>query len=182
MMISLLEYKIAHKGLKNGLHHLEFDIEDSFFSHFEMSKIKKGSIKLSIDLDKRDNMLVLDFEISGEYDAPCDRCMNQIGVPVEGADQIIIKFVEEPQDDTDEVIFRNVKDTHLDLTELIYELIHVQLPINALRDCEAEDYKYCDHDVLDVLEGETDTDEQDGDDDDDPINPLWQGLKDIKIE
>lgn len=180
MMISLPEYRIQHKGLKNGVHQYSFDIEDSFFALFEASQVKNGKVKLDLTLDKKDNMIELSFDLKGTFAGTCDRCTAAIDVPFDGMDQVIIKFVAEPEGDTDEVIFRDVKDTHLDITELVYEIIHVHLPINALRDCDAEDYIHCDHDVLDVLD-RVDEDDK-ADDDDQPENPLWQGLKDIKID
>ncbi len=180
-MVSLKEYRFAYKGLGNGSHQLSFDIDSSFFAHFEMSKIKEADIQVKVDMDKRDNMITLDFDIAGSYVSPCDRCMATIDVPVSGEDQLIIKFVESdaPADD-ETVIYVDPKETHIDLTEIIYEMIHVHLPMMSLRDCEAEDYEHCDHEVLDRLEG-VDEDESDDDRDDDTTNPLWEGLKDIEL-
>lgn len=178
-MVSLQEYKIAYKGLKNGRHIFDFDIASSFFSHFETSKVKEGNFKVTVDMDKKDTMMVLDFDIRGYHSAACDRCTAGIDVDVNGEDQVIIKVTEdETAVDTDEVIYLNPKDTHLDLTEILYELIHVLIPIASLRDCEAEDYVYCDHDALDILENPAEDEEEI---DEPKENPLWKGLKDIEL-
>ena len=90
---------------------------------------------------------------------------------------MIFKFSEEEIANTDEVIFIDPKETHIDLTQVLYQLIHAHLPISASRDCESEDYKYCDHQVLDRLEYRVPEEEDKGDN-----NPLWGALKDLDLK
>lgn len=173
-MISIKDYRFAYKGLGNGIHNFDFEIDSTFFSKFEKSRIKGGNFTVDVEMDKRDTMFVFQFDINGSYKDQCDRCTAPIDIEVSGTDQIIIKFADEDQKDEEEIFFIDPKSTHIDLTEILYELIHVLMPITARRDCEADDYKYCDHDALDKLEGNIDTDQNDG-------NPLWSGLKDLNL-
>jgi uncharacterized protein len=176
-MVSLKEYIIAYKGLKNGQHFIDFDIPSSFFLHFETSRIKEGQFTVQLLLDKRDTIMVLDFTIEGQVSALCDRCTAPIQIDINGEDQLIIKLTEEKLESTEEVIYLDPKESLIDLTEVLYEMIHVQVPILAIRDCESEDYKYCDHDALDILENLA----IDEDENQDDKNPLWKGLEDIEL-
>ncbi len=173
-MISIKDYRFTYKGLGNGLHHFDFDIDKSFFSKFEKSRIKEGIFSVNVEMDKRDSMLVLQFAIRGSYQGVCDRCTAPIDIDLSGDDQIIIKFSEEDSSDDEEIMYLDPKETHVDLTEIMYELIHVHIPLVSLRDCDSEGYKYCDHDALDILE-------QDIEEDQNEDNPLWSGLKDLDL-
>jgi uncharacterized metal-binding protein YceD (DUF177 family) len=174
-MAALKDYRIAFKGLRNGLTSLSFEIDESFFLHFEMSKIQEGKFTVEVQVEKQVNMIVLEFDISGYYRAACDRCTAPINVDMSGSERIVVKYSEEDQADTDEVMYIDPNSTHIELGDILYELIHVNMPILASRDCEADDYKYCDQAVLDVLEG------TDDEDDDEDSNPLWEDLKNIQL-
>ena len=170
-------YRIAYKGLKSGTHNIDFDITADFFKNFETSRITESAIKVDIEIDSRSTMIVFDFRISGTYKGDCDRCTAPIDINISGVDQVIFKFSEEEIANTDEVIFIDPKETHIDLTQVLYQLIHAHLPISASRDCESEDYKYCDHQVLDRLEYRVPEEEDKGDN-----NPLWGALKDLDLK
>lgn len=174
-MAALKDYRIAFKGLRNGLSQLSFEIDSTFFEHFEMSKIKEGQFGVNVEVDKQENMMVFEFDISGHYKTLCDRCTAPIEVALNGSDRVVVKFSEGDEADTEEVMYVNPKSTHLELADVIYELIHVNIPIKALRDCELEDYKYCDQEALDILDGVN------NDDDDSDGNPLWEDLRNIEL-
>ena len=169
-------YRIAYKGLKNGTHKMCFDIEADFFKNFEKSRISESAIKVDIELDIRSTMLVFDFNISGTYQSDCDRCTALIDVLISGEDQVIFKLSEEENVTSEEVIFIDPRETHIDLTDTLYQLIHAHLPISEVRDCEAEDYKHCDHQVLDRLEYRAPEEPKE-----DQQNPLWGALKDLDL-
>ncbi len=169
-------YKIAYKGLKNGTHRRDFDIDAEFFKNFEKSRIQESAIKIDIEIDCRSTMLVFDFNISGTYQSDCDRCTAPIDVVITGEDQMIFKLSEDVSSESDEVIFIDPKETHIDLTQVLYQLIHAHLPISEIRDCESEDYKHCDHEVLDRLEYRAPEEPKE-----ERQNPLWGALKDLDL-
>lgn len=175
MMDLLKEFKIPYKGLKNGLHNYHFEIDSTFFANFETSKITKGLYQVDITLDRRDQMMVLDIHFEGEYEGDCDRCLATVNIPCTGRSELIVKIVDEPIESDDDILFLQNKMTHLDLSLILYELIHVGMPIIALRDCNAEDYRYCDHTILDKL------DQNDKRGEEEKENPLWEDLKKLKL-
>jgi hypothetical protein len=55
------DFTIPFAGLKLGHHSYEFEVDDAFFEDLEYSLIKKGSVSVSIDLEKKRNNV--DFTI-----------------------------------------------------------------------------------------------------------------------
>jgi len=77
------QFGIPVFGLKPGLRRFEFEVDDDFFKSFESNPIQSGNYKIIIDFDKRDNEFLLQFDIKGTFESPCDRCLADIRVPSE---------------------------------------------------------------------------------------------------
>ena len=63
-MNAFVAYSIPIQGLKLGLHQFKFSIDDTFFAHFEDSPVETGQIDFVVELDKRSDMMLFDFELS----------------------------------------------------------------------------------------------------------------------
>jgi len=151
-MASLDEFIIPYLGLKNGEHRFTYLLDKEFFSHFEKSKIKEAQFDIVVVFDRKDHIVTLDITCSGHLMAPCDRCTVDIAIPMEFEDQVILKLQEAPRETVDEVVYLDPKTSMIDLSPHVYECVHVHLPIQNLKDCEADDYEGCDTDILDLLD------------------------------
>jgi len=40
------KYNIEFKGLKEGLHDFEYEVDNTFFAHFEESLVDNGKVKI----------------------------------------------------------------------------------------------------------------------------------------
>ncbi len=170
------EFIIPYLGLSDGVHNYHFEIDQSFFQRFEKSNIEGGSFAVEIEFIKQGKMIVLHISCSGHFDAPCDRCLAGIEVPLEVNDKVIIKLTEREEGQEDEVYHMDVKTSHIDLSPFIYESIHLNLPVRNLRDCEREDFHYCDKDVLRRLENTSE------DDSSVALENPWEELKKIDFK
>ncbi len=175
-MATINEFILPFKGLLNGVHKYSFDINSNFFTHFEMSKIKVASLQLLLSFDKRDNLMTLDFSCTGNFQAICDRCLSDVRIPLEWDERIYVKYGE--SEETDEtVIYLESGSIHLDLTDTVYELIHVHLPITNIIDCKKEQYAQCDQVTLKKMQELEVQEEKEVHRD----NELWKELKNIKF-
>ena len=46
------KYDVEFKGLNEGLHEFEFEVQDAFFEHFEKGLVSVGSIKVKVKLEQ----------------------------------------------------------------------------------------------------------------------------------
>ncbi len=180
-MNGLKSYKIPFKGAALGVHEYSFLIEDEFFTHFELSPIDKGTFDVMVRMDKKANMLDLEFNIKGFMSAPCDRCLSQIDIPIDDMKRIVVKYDDFGKEDTDEVMYIGSEEAILDVSELIYEFISICMPMSKTIDCEENNQKYCDKDVLQRYEKlAAEVDENEEEDRAEKLN-VWDKLKDIKL-
>lgn len=194
------EFIIPFVGLKLGIHTFEFEVNDTFFESLEYSLIHKGEAKVTLELDKKETMMLAKFHANGIVSADCDRCNTPMNIPVKGDFQLIYKFgLEESEDENLIVIHPDAYE--INVKDPVYELLTVLLPARKVHPvglCDEEmmallrEYTVNADDPEDDFDGEYEDDDEDWDDEDDsdfpddddddddnPVDPRWSALKDL---
>ncbi len=172
-MKSLQQYSIPFSGLKNGHHSFELDVNDSFFNEFEYSIVKNGELKVDLDLEKQETMLILDFHIRGQVMVECDVCLSPLPVELDIREKQIAKFAAEEEDEDAEILVLNKNDHQVDVSTLIYEYINLAVPF--INRCE-DTGRVCDEEMISKLADLSgNTDEKTS-----GTDPRWEALKNIK--
>ena len=153
-MNAFAPYSIPIMGLKIGLHHFRFLIDNSFFALFEASPVQEGTLNFEVDFEKRADMLLIDFALEGSIRAECDRCTAIIDLPLKDERQLIVKYGEAEGEEEDEVVFISREASHFNLAQYLYEFSILALPIRNIFDCQDNPSPPCNREVLDFLEKE----------------------------
>lgn len=173
-MKAFKQYEIPISGLKIGVHEIDYVVDWRFFEQFEDSHVKQGHFNVNVLFDKQPDHWIVRFDIQGHLDTECDRCLAPISLPTGSQNTVIVKYDED--DDTleeNEDILYVSKDVHTwNIAQLIYEFISLSVPINKVYDCESENVRPCDMEMLKRLTGEV---ASSGD------NPVWNALKQIDL-
>jgi len=169
-MNALAPYAIPIQGFKLGVHHLQYTIDGSFLRLFEESPVEDCNIRIELQLEKRADMLLLDFELEGTVKAICDRCTALIDMPVADVRQLIVKYGNEEEDEEDEVVFISRETSIFNVAKYLYEFTVLALPITNIFDCENTAEPPCNRDILKFLEQESE--EQN-------THSVWDTLKDF---
>lgn len=171
-MDALFAYSIPIQGLKTGIHYYQYELDRDFFRHFESSPVAEGTIRFDLTLDKRSDMLVLDFRFEGRILAECDRCTAEIRLPLADERQLLVKYGETEGETEDEVVFISRDASEFNVAKYLYEFTVLALPITNTYDCQAENPPPCNFDVLRLLNREND--------DQPTSDPVWDALKNLK--
>lgn len=171
-MDALFAYSIPVQGLKFGIHRFQYELDREFFRHFEASPVTEGSLKFALTLEKRSDMLVLDFDFEGHVQAECDRCTAIINLPLADTCQLVVKYGEADGDEEDdEVVFIPREAPEFNVAKYLYEFTILAMPITITYDCQSGPNPPCNFEVLRVLNRETDENKT-GD-------SIWDALKDL---
>ena len=175
-MESLKPFLIPIAGLKVGIHQFDYQIDETFFQHFENSPIHTGKVQLSLEFDKRSDMIILGFDLKGKTPMACDRCTADINLPFEGNYTLIVKYEDESDDTESDLVYIHREETILDVSKFAYEYICLSIPLIKVYDCDLEEELPCNTSILDRLNQPFSEDN----DDEPPNNPIWDALKDLK--
>jgi uncharacterized metal-binding protein YceD (DUF177 family) len=170
-MNSLAQFIIPVTGLKPGSHQFDFEIDDSFFEHFEYSEIQKGKINLHLLIEKEDNLLDLHFTFNGHVRIPCDRCYEPFDLPIKGNERLILRFGDDYHEESEEIQVVPIGENHFDISSFIYEYIHLSLPVRRVHPENELGESTCDPEIIHRLE---DLSSHHGPD------PRWEVLAELK--
>lgn len=145
-MQPLVPFSLPISGLRDELHTFRFEVDEEFFKCFEGSVIQQGKLEVTLDLDKRPNLMVLHFRFNGTVRAECDRCLEVFDLPIEDEQDLVVKYDIEPREEA-EVIYILRETPSLDVAKYVYEFIHLALPMHVTHDqagltCNPEMLKY----------------------------------------
>jgi uncharacterized protein len=162
-------FKIPFVGLKLGKYEFELDVDNAFFETLSYSLIEKGDLKVWLDLEKKETMLLASFYVEGTVEMVCSRCNETMDADVEGELEIIYKFGHEPYDDENLIVI-SPDSFEIDVSQPIYELITVSLPLRPVH----EEGK-CDEEMVKLIEKFQSKEKKDNNDSD----PRWSALKNL---
>jgi len=120
----LQPFIIPAKGLKEGKNLFQWSADGSFFASFENSEVLDADLKIDVEVDNSEFEMSVKCSISGTVVVVCDRCMENLTLPVETS------FEEE--------------DVY-DLNQDIYDFVCISLPMQRVHpegECNEETIKY----------------------------------------
>lgn len=176
------EYIIGFSSLKDGRHDYHYKIDSTFFEQFEYTDIEGADLVLDVVLDKKPNMIILEFKVDGYLRVMCDRCTDSFNYPIKGEESVIYKFTDEDLDD-EKIIAILPHEVEIDITIPVFEFTTLLLPqrrIHPKKECNKEMLNEIDNYLM--VEGVEGAEEEDNKsvENDNEIDPRWSKLKDLK--
>jgi len=173
-MKHMKEFTIPFVGLKQGEHHFEYKIDNTFFTHFEYDEFNNVDVLAEALLIKKSNSLEFNFTIKGNVNVHCDVTNEPYDQEVEGTHHLVVNFGDEYNDEDDTLLVVPQGTYEVNIQQYIYELIILSLP--ARRVHPGVEDGTLNSEILDKLKELTpkETEEQSSKNE---IDPRWDELK-----
>ena len=173
-MNSLESLKIDLKGLKDEETSLEFTLDDTYLEALDGADVKKGSLHVSVSIRKATGFFEFNFHTDGEIVIPCDRCLDDMTLPVDTDNCLIVKLGSVYSEEDDLIVVPE-NEGILDMAWLIYEFVALVIPIRHVHAPGK-----CNPAMTQALE-ELSSDRSSDEESNQPIDPRWAKLKDLNI-
>lgn len=167
------EFRISFKGLSIGSHTYNWEIHKKFFEALENADIEDCDLKADLILEKQERMMIFDFNISGNVKVLCDRCLDELILPVSIQEKYYVKFGAEMNEESENVIVIPDTEYQIDVSFLINEYVTLSLPIKKVHPENIENGTGCNKEIIRKIE-ELSKNRQ--------MDPRWEQLKNIKLE
>ena len=165
--------KIDLKGLKEGVNHLEFDLDDTYFKAVDAPEVSRGNVHVSLDIVRNGNdFFTLDFYEVGTVMISCDRCLDLMEQPIETTQRLEVNFGTENSEEGDLVTVAEDEGI-LDVTWYLYEFIALAIPIKHVHAPGK-----CNSAMVRALEEYSAA--RSGEEDEQPMDPRWEALLKLK--
>lgn len=131
-MKPLKEFIIPFIGLKLGKHHFDYQIDKSFFEHFEYDDFNDVKVKTDLVFEKKTTLLELHFKILGTVNVNCDISNEPYNQKIKGAFDLVVKFGDEYNDEHEDILIIPHAEYELNIAQYIYELIILSVPAKRI--------------------------------------------------
>ena len=162
---------IRFSGLKPGKYAYSYTLSDEFFEEWKNDEIRGGEVKIDVEMERFEHMLMFKFTLSGELTTMCDRCLGDLTVPVEGEEHLCVRFSDTETTDDEDVVVLPESAFEIDLSQWLDEYAAVRIPMQHIHP-DGE----CDPEVTKFIKEENDESHEESDE----IDPRWEALKKLK--
>ena len=128
----LNQFVINFAGLKLGVHEFKFDLDNSFFEHFDYNDFNSCKISTKILLNKKSNLLELNFFSKGSINLNCHVSNEPFDFPQKNEMNLVVKFSSEKIYDNEEFLVLPSGVSQINVSHYLYEMIILSLPIKII--------------------------------------------------
>lgn len=119
--------------LKAGqVYEYDYHIGKEFFELKENDEILGCDVDVHLSVEKRHETYILEFDLAGDLEVPCDRCLDPVTLPVDEVYDIAVRHGEEYDDSSDDVLVIPEGWTRLDVSGLIYDTLMLTIPLRCV--------------------------------------------------
>lgn len=165
--------------------HYEYVLDNDFFISIDAPEVQKGKLHVDLTVKKSMGVFVLTFHTEGAVVVPCDRCLDDMEIPVTTDDELKVKMGAAFSDEDDIVVVPE-EDGYINVAWFMYEFIALSLPmkhVHAPGKCNKTMMGALSKHLRTSADDEDYMDEMGGNDADtdveQEIDPRWNDLKKI---
>ena len=179
-MVDALKLKI--KTLPFGTHAVECHLDESFFNTEEQNEVRRADVDVNLKVTRKsENTYRLEIACSGTVTTACDRCLDDLDLPVDENYCLTVEQMGPELDDSNDELLIVPEDwRELDTAPLVRDTVLLAIPMTHCHENEED----CNADMLNALDCHRV--EAVPDDDEQPqsettgTDPRWDALKKLK--
>lgn len=187
--------------MPEGTQEFAYHLDKQFFVNMESTDVHDADLEARLTVVHKHDMYNLAFHITGTVTLICDRCLDDLILPIDVTYDIAVKYGDD-YDETDELLIIPQTDLTLNVSYMIYDTVSLAIPLKhvhpmgkcnramsallrkhrAVKDDE-------DAELAETLIGEMEAMDDDVADDApasaggaEPTDPRWDGLKKLAGE
>ena len=179
-MVDALKLKI--KTLPFGTHTVECHLDNAFFNTDEQLEVRKADVDATVEVTRKsENTYRLEVSCRGTVTIPCDRCLDDLDLPVDVNYCLNVEQMGTELDDSnDELLIVPSDWRELDTAPLVRDTVLLAIPMTHCHENEED----CNPAMLDVLDSHRVEAVPDDDDEQQSettgTDPRWEALKKLK--
>lgn len=139
-MSCLETFKVNLDELKEGVTALNFTLDDAFFHAVEATEVSSGQVDAALSIRKTENYYTLTAHVEGVVIVPCDRCLDDMELPISIDAEANICVASKDEEDMIQSL-QPTDDGVVDVSWWLYENVALMIPIQHVHDtgkCNAE--------------------------------------------
>lgn len=122
-------YKVPLASLTQGVHEFEYQLGKQFFLDMENPDIHNADITVKLMINHKTGIYQMNFSVVGSITLICDRCLDDLVMPVNTTYTLGVKYGDDYNDDSDDILIIPYSDTYLNVAYMIHDTVALTIPI-----------------------------------------------------
>ncbi|MDE6301823.1 MAG: DUF177 domain-containing protein [Muribaculaceae bacterium] len=122
-------YKLPLKSLGVGTHEFDYKLDKQFFANMEYADVRDADIDVHLIVDYHNDIYHLDFTLTGMVTLLCDRCLDDLVLPIDTTYSINVEYGDDYNDDSDDLMIIPESDNYLNVAYMLYDTVVLVIPI-----------------------------------------------------
>ncbi len=122
------DFKLMLKSLPEGKHNFEYQLSKQFFTNMENTDVRNADLRVDLTVDHRGDAYQLHFNVVGTLTVACDRCLDDLELPIDATYDLTVKYGDEYNDDSDTLLVLPEADNDLNVAYMIYDTAVLAIP------------------------------------------------------
>ena len=153
-LFQVMDYIIPLNGWAAGEREFRWHAGTEFFQMFDNAEILDADVDVEAKVVKSGHYIGVDLDVEGSVTVPCDRCLEDLTLPVDAHPSFSVKFGEEVSPGGEsgegerEILCLSDSDADLDLRQVIYDFVCLSLPMQKVHDegqCNPDTVRFLSH-------------------------------------
>ncbi len=112
---------------------LNISLNDSYFKELDQEEIEGGHVDVRLTVKPAQNDIYsVKVEVEGVAKVLCDRCLDELSIPVNAVETIKVKDGEEEDFDGDDLKYTEGRNCMYDFSWDVYEIVETSLPLQRV--------------------------------------------------
>ena len=125
-------YKIPLKTLAIGNHTFNYELDTEYFKKIDSQEVQRGKVLAKVLVINNGSNYEIYFELEGIVQVPCDRCLDDMDLPVCQKGRLIVKFGQTYSEESDEIIVIPEIEGEINISWFLYEFIALSIPMKHI--------------------------------------------------
>ena len=180
-------YEIDLRGMNADTCGYAFLLDDQFFAEIDGPEVREGKVQVELNVRKTSHAFELNFQLDGVVWVPCDRCLDDVELPLSTTDKLTVKLGSGYAEEGDSLIVIPEEEGVINVAWYMYEIIALAIPmkhVHAPGECNEEMSSKLNKYLRTTPEEDQETGEEEDEEDseegaDKAIDPRWSELRKI---
>ena len=107
-----------------------FHLDNIFFKNIDGEEFQKGSVDVELTVTKNSETThEFNFNINGVIHVPCDRCLDDMEIPISTKTRLFVKLGKEFSEESDEIVIIPEDEGEINIAWFLYEFISLEIPM-----------------------------------------------------
>lgn len=166
-MASVNEMSISLRLLEENVTVFSYQLDDAFYQGIDQQEIKGGKVSATVTIKKVVDAYDVTLQQQGEIQIVCQRCLENMALPIDIVDHLVVKYGTDTTEETDELVVLRDNET-FQIGWFLFEFAALTIPI-----CPVHPEGECDPEMMAKLNEYAPNAEKES------IDPRWEQLKSL---